>query len=338
MNRSVSLLLFLSFFGAACSPSKPDCARPDVFCVGFVTDAAGLQDYGLNQSAWLGIQRAQADGLIQYAAYIESNDSRDYAKNIVAFVQDGYDLIVTSGAGMRDDTLQAADLHPATVFMGLDQLPDPSRPNFTAMIFPEDYAGFLAGALAALMTKTSRISAVCETSGIDSVWRTCDGFRAGAYYVDKKVKTSVNFRDSGSRDDLFNDPTWGQDTALSMVRQGADVIFGVGGGTGEGALQAAAEEQVYAIGSEQDQFYVTRETDLFLITSILPDASQGIYNAIPAIKNGQHPPKITGQIGMAPYHDLDPRVPDDVKKKIQEIYIDLLQGRILTGVSPERPK
>jgi basic membrane protein A len=145
MKRSLPLLFLIASLLTACSPPKTDCARSDVYCVGLVTDTGGLQDYGLTQSAWDGLQQALNDGVIQKADFIESVDARDYAKNISTFAESGYDVIVTSGVSLEDETLQAVDLYPDSVFIGLDQPPDPTRPNFLAVDFPRTRADFWPG-------------------------------------------------------------------------------------------------------------------------------------------------------------------------------------------------
>jgi len=338
LHLSLIVLLTVASSALAACAQSPNCSSPKVVCVGLVTDTGGLQDYGLSQSAWDGIQRAHNDKLIQVASYIESISALDYQKNIDFFAQNGYNVVITSGIGLSDETLQSADRYPDTVFIGLDQLPDSSRPNFIAMTFPEDQEGFLAGALAALTTKTNIIGAVCETSNFDSIRRTCEGFRAGAAYINADIKILVNYRNNSGSENLFRDSTWGHDTALTEIQQGADIIFGVGGGTGEGALIAAAEQGVYAIGSEQDQFYVTREASSALIASVVPRADSGVYDLIGMIQKGNHPTEYDGQIGLTPYHELDARVSNEIKQKVLQIYAALSQGSLQTNISKEQTK
>jgi len=75
---------------AACNiPIASDCARPDVFCVGLVTAYGKVDDHGMNQSTWEGVQQAQAAGLIQQADAIETIDARDRDKNVRTFLKDG---------------------------------------------------------------------------------------------------------------------------------------------------------------------------------------------------------------------------------------------------------
>jgi len=331
LPRAIAVLLF-SLTLAACSSSKQDCARPEVLCIGLVTNTAGVEDHGLNQSAWEGLQR------IQRADVIESVDTRDYSKNIAAFAGADYDLIVTSGAGLRDETLEAAQAYEGILFVGLDQEPiDPPIANFVAVTFPQDQGGFLAGALAAQMTQTSVIGAVCETSGLPSMWRTCEGFRAGARYINPGITVVVEYRKGSSPDDLFLDEEWGRQSAQEMIDGGADVIFGVGGRIGQGALRAAAKAGVWGIGSEQDQFYVTREARPRLLLSIVPDASDVIYRLISSLGSGIPAYEMQGSMELAPYHDSEPFVPASIQTELVELKLALRNGRIATNVAPEKP-
>jgi len=232
------------FFLSACASSS-DCFREDVFCAALVTDTQCIEDQGMNQDTWAGLQQAKADGIVDRVEYIESIDSRDYEKNIAYFADLGFDMIFTVGAGMDDETLRAADRKPDSVFVGMNQPQSESRPNLIPVTFPEDQMGFVAGALAARITETQSVGAVCETSGIDSMWRYCEGFRAGVtlanQVLERNVKASIVYREDGDREKLFLDEAWGAETAQGLIRRGADVIFAAGGATGQGALQAAAE-------------------------------------------------------------------------------------------------
>src|SRR5688572_11701885 len=143
---------------------SPDCFRADVFCAALVTDTLGVHEHGINHDAWAALEGSKAEGILDQIAYIESVDACDYAKNIAYFAQIGYDMIVTSGAGLQDETLQAADRHPDSVFIGILQPYEESRPNLIPVTFAEDQMGFFAGALATRLTETNVVGAVCETS------------------------------------------------------------------------------------------------------------------------------------------------------------------------------
>ncbi len=209
-----------------------------------MTDTLGIDDHGINQDTWTGLEEAKTNGLVDQIGYIESIDTRDYEKNIVYFAEQGYDVIITTGVGMDDETLRAADLYPDTVFVGMNQPQEEVRPNLVPITFAEDQIGFAAGALAARISETGIVGGACETSEIDSMWRYCEGFRAGAKFVDENINIQVIYRDDGSSEELFIDEDWGYETGQKLIQRGVDVIFSAGGVTGQGALRAAAEAQV----------------------------------------------------------------------------------------------
>ena len=74
------------------------------------------------------------------------------------------------GFALTDATYAAAKKYPKVYFIGADQFaarddqhPDWPLPNLAGIIFDDDKAGFLAGALAAAMSKTGIVGAVLAT-------------------------------------------------------------------------------------------------------------------------------------------------------------------------------
>ncbi len=329
----MAALLILASGTSACAP-QPDCRREEVFCAGLVTDTRGLNDFGLTQNTWAGLQRALANGAADHIAYIESVDSRDYEKNIAFFAAEGYDVIVTAGIGLQDAALRSADLNPDSTFIGMNQPVENPPPNFIPVTFPEDQMGFLAGALAARLTRSKTVGAVCEASGIDSMRRYCEGFRAGAKYADKTVKVIVVYRDNGSRSKLFNDPDWGSETAAGLIRQGADVVFAAGGETAAGALRTANSMKALTIGVERDQAAALGDEGSRVAASILGGASSTVEELMRKVKEGNPP---LAQIGAVEVAASDEIIPNSLMVEINEMRSGLMEGRIKTNVTVEKP-
>ncbi|MCX7851754.1 MAG: BMP family ABC transporter substrate-binding protein, partial [Caldilineales bacterium] len=84
-----------------------------------VTDTGGVDDKSFNQTAWLGAQMA-AQELGWEATYLESQQQADYEKNINEFIQQKYDLIVTVGFLLGEDTAKAAKANPNVKFAIVD--------------------------------------------------------------------------------------------------------------------------------------------------------------------------------------------------------------------------
>lgn len=326
-------LTIVCFSLTACMQSS-NCFREDVFCAALVTDTLGVDDYGMSQEIWLGLQESKEEGLTQQVAYIESVDSRDYQKNIAYFANRGYDLIITNGIGLQDETVYSSLGYPNVIFVGFNQIYEDTRPNLVSVTFAEDQMGFVAGALAAKISEIGIVAGVCETSGIDSMWRYCEGFRNGALFINPQIRVLIEYRDSRDREKLFIDETWGYETASSFIDRGADVIFSAGGVTGQGALKAASEFGIYAIGTERNQLMALGESGSSLVTSFYGETKNQVKELMRLIKDGNIVESRIGQMQFVPLSQL---FPESVGFEIQ-LLITLLENKeIYTNVPVEKP-
>ena len=307
--------------------------------VGLVTDVGKVDDKSFNQSAWEGVQQAQKDGVASEIKFIETTDPKDYAKNIGQFGDAGYEVIVTVGFALGEETVKSAKKYQAAKFIGVDQFQAEVVPNVAGLIFDEDKAGYLAGALAALMSKSGTIGAVLGTDAVPPVWRFGEGYRVGAQAVRPDIKINIVYHNDVGFDKTFTDPEWGKTTAQSMIAKGADVIFGAGGKTGNGALIGCAEKNVMAIGVDTDQYYTVPEAQKVLLSSAMKLITPGVANLIKSVKDGTFKGgNVTGEVGLAPFHDFETKVPAEVKAKLAEIDKGLKAGTIKTNVAPAKPK
>ncbi len=334
-KKSATVLLAAAFLFLAGCAQPPDCARADVICAALVTDTLGIEDDGINQDTWIGLQNSKNAGVIHAAEYIESIDSRDYSKNIAYFAERGYDIIITSGISLRRETLRAADEYKHVQFIGINQTYQEKKDNLISIAFPEDQIGFLAGVLAARTTRTGMIGAVCETSDIDSMWRYCEGFRKGARSVDKKSGLVILFNDNVDSEKLFVDEEWGRKTAQTEIQRGVDVIFAAGGITAQGAIQSALQAGIKVIGAERNQSAALKESNTQIIASIYGDAQAEVEDILRALAaGGEVNPRAQGRIKMAA---LSPTIPEPVLNELADLLTQLRGQKIRTGVPAIKP-
>ena len=341
-----AFLLAVMLITPGCASKSADCKQPEVFCVGLVTDAGRRDDRAYNQAAWEGIQQAKTSGAADWVASIETVDVRDYAENIDVFAQAGYDVIVTVGSAMGDATRAAAQANPSTYFIGVDQDQSTNQnfsPNLTGLVFAEDQIGYLAGTLAALMSKTGQIGAVCASDALPSMKRYGDGFVAGAASISSKVKATIIYHNDVGLAVTLDDPEWGAAQANSLVDSGTDIIFGVGGATGNNALVAAVTRGAYVIGADTDQYYALLVAAPHLYVSVMKLISPGVAALIKTARDAQAgnstfpTGNYMGQVGLSPYHDMDSSIPDGIKLQMSELNKALISGDIQTGVVETNP-
>ena len=318
--------------------------------VGLVTDTGGVNDKSFNQSAWSGVQKAATEYGWD-AKFIESKQPTDYEKNIDQFATEKYDVIVTVGFLMGDATAIKAKQYPAIKFAIIDNAYFPTKDskacadtvkdcyadgglkNVTSLMFQEDEVGFLAGVLAAGMSKSG---VVCTVSGMEipPVQRYVIGYQNGAKWMKSTIKPPLNVYIPS-----FVDPAKGKETGQSMITQGCDVIFDVGGNTGNGGLLAAKEKGLMAIGVDVDQYGTYAEVKDALISSAMKNVDVATYEYLKAVnaktsKAGAVTANLSnGGVGLAPFHDWDSKIPVDLKTQIQKATDGIKGGTIKIDLS-----
>ena len=321
-------------------PSEAETGEPELGVkAGATPEVEPSSQEVLDETAWEGVQRAEKE-LGAKVQYIETTDAKDYAKNIGTFGDEGYDVIVTVGYALGEATAAAAKTYPDVDFIGVDQFQAETVDGVAGLNFPEDNAGFLVGALAAAMSKSNKIGAVCGTDAVPPVWRFGEGYKAGAAYADgmtgDTTEVFVVYHSDVGFDKTFTDPEWGASTAKSMMDQGADAIFGCGGITGNGAITAAAQAGAYAIGVDTDQYLTLPEAAPRMLSSAMKLITPGVFDLISMAKDGNFPVgNYFGSAGYAPFHDLESEVPADVKAEMEKINAGLLDGSIKVWQYPD---
>ncbi len=310
--------------------------------VGLVTDVGKLSDKSFNFDSYKGVQDAQADAsLCVQGKAIESSTPDDYPKNIQQFLDQKYEMIIGVGFNLGDAVTAAAKANPSTQFVLVDayDFTDKTPPtNLIGLLFQEDQPGFLAGALAALVSKTGTIGVVAGLQTVPPVVRYVEGYAKGAEYAKPGTKVLKIYQpESGAKD--FNDPDWGKQQGQTFISQGADVLFGAGGQTGNGALLAAKDAGKFCVGVDVDQYVSYPDVDSCLITSAEKHLSLAVKQAVTDMVKGTSKGGISSfniqndGIGLAPYHDNASKIPADIQAKIADIQAKLKSGAITTGVT-----
>lgn len=302
-----------------------------------VLDTGGENDKSFNEFTLKGAREAAEKAGLEFA-YIVSEAATDYEKNIENFVTEGCGLIVTVGFLMGDSTKNAAIAHPDVKFAIVDysytdEEYQSTLKNVTSLMFAEDEVGYLAGTLAGCMSQTGVIGSVSGME-IPPVVRFVVGYQTGAKAQNAALQAlNVYIPD-------FNDPTTGKQAGLDFINQNADVIFGVGGNTGNGGLLAAHENGKMAIGVDVDQYATYPDVAASLMTSAAKNMDVATGQAVAAYAEGslqagvQLATVANGGVGLAPYHDWDGKISDACKAAVTAAQEGLASGAVDTGYNP----
>jgi len=304
-----------------------------------VSDTGGVDDASFNQNTWEGLVQAR-DELGVEAQFIESQAQADYARNITEFCEQDYDLVFTVGFLLGDATAEMAEVYPDINFAIIDFAYDPPIPNVAGIVFNVDEAAFPIGYLAAgwASLKDAGDPQVGWVGGmqIPPVEQFIVAYEAGvAYYNQQK---SANVQVKGVYIGDFDAADEGKIQGQSMIDEGVDVIFGVGGKTGNGGLSAAKENGKWGIGVDVDQYYTLPNEKDILITSCMKRMDNAVYAVVESLTEDTFPggSVYVGMlendgVGLAPFHDFENEIPDDLKKEIDDIIEGIKGGEIDTG-------
>lgn len=138
--------------------------------------------------------------------------------------------------GLAEDLDRIAVDYPNVRYVLLDQVG--SAPNVAYLPFADAEGAFMAGAAAALTSRTGTIGFVGGTEW-DVIWRLQAGYVAGARAVDPQVRVLTEYLTAGFDFGGFHDAEGAEEAARRMYADDADVVFHAAGSAGLGVFEAA---------------------------------------------------------------------------------------------------
>lgn len=335
----LTTLVLLLTLVAACGP-RPTPEKK--FRVGMVTDVGGIDDKSFNATSWQGMELAKQELGVEIA-YLESQQQADYASNITQFIDQGYDMIVTVGFLLGDDTKKFAEQNPNVKFAIVDFAYDPPIPNVLGLTFATDEAAFLAGYLAAGMTKTGKVGTFGGIK-IPPVTIFMVGFESGVKYYNQKHGTNVQVlgwdtaKDEGLFVGNFESTDDGRRAGEDLIAEGADIIMPVAGPVGLGTAAAVKDHPgTMLIGVDTDWCISAAEYCPVILTSVMKNMHIAVRDAIKMAVEGKFQGGTyvgtlkNGGVGIAPFHEFDDDVPASLKAELEEVKKGIIDGTINTG-------
>ena len=310
----------------------PSAAGPSPKKVALIIAQGGLGDRSYNDSGYAGLTKAAQDFGVQVKA-IESRDPVGQGEQLLRqAAKAGFDLVITLEFTHFEPLARVAPDFPKTMFSILNIGVD--KPNVVSVIFKEHEGSFLAGALAALVTRNTAIPGVNAQKVIGVIGGTKSvgidkfivGYEEGAKFIDKDTKVLVSYSNS------FGDPAKGKELALAQFQQGADIVYQVAGGTGEGVIAAAKETGRYAIGVDSDQDFIAPG---HVLTSMLKRVDLAVYDLVSRLVKGtlKGGTVVTlglkeGGVGLSEMKFTRHIVPKAYVDRVEQLRRDIIAGKI----------
>lgn len=317
--------------------------------VGMVLDTGGDTDRGYNEYSLKGARDAAKAAGIEFD-YLASESTGVYERNIDKVIAEGADLVFTVGFALANATAKAALRYPDRHFVIMDYAYSPGNgcpetvddcytpkgglANVTSLLFAEDQPAYLAGVVAACMSKTGIIGTVAGYE-IPPVVRFVEGFQNGARSVRPDIVAHKRYIPD------FNDKSTGRVVAMDFIAKGADVLFCAGGTTGLGGLLAAKDAGVMAVGVDVDQYLTFPEAGSALITSVVKNVDVAAALTIKAFSQGTLKPGIQSfdlsknAVGLAPFHEWEDKIPANCIEQVAAARTKVLDNPAITLSKPE---
>jgi basic membrane protein A len=326
------------------------------FSACMVTDTGGIDDKSFNASAWKGMQDAQSDGKAT-VQYVQSTTENDYVPNINNLLAKGCNLIVTVGGLMGDATGTAAKANANQKFAIVDDSATDSKtgaviPNIHGMEFNTAQGAFLAGYAAAGTSKTGTV-ATWGGLNIPPVTVYMDGFWEGVQYYNKQKGKNVKVlgwdetnQKGGTFSQSFTDTAKGKQISDAFVNQGADVIFPVAGGAGNGATASAKASNgaVTVIWVDTDGCVSDAADCGVFLGSVTKGIETSVKKTVEDAASGSFKGGTSdigdltnGGTAFVPGSQIGSKIPADITADLQTIQQGIIGGTIKI-TSPSQPK
>ncbi len=291
-----------------------------------VVIAGELGDKSFYDSSNAGLQRAIHDFNIVGKILPCKTDPANYMPQMVNAASN-FNLVIVVGYELIDTLQQIAPEFKNTDFVYVDDIV--KLPEVTSIVFKQNESSFMGGALAALMIDSKNLPKYVGFVGGEDYSVIRDfliGYTQGVHYVDPNIKVLTGYVGG------WDDPATAKQIALNQYSQGAHVIFQVAGGSGLGVIQAAKDNNFYAIGVDSPQGYLAPK---HVIGSVVKHVDSAVYDMIQkelnnTFKRGRiyYYGIANNGVGLSYSQEMLSNVPADIIQKLISLRTDIITGKI----------
>lgn len=328
---------------AAAAPTTAvagESAEAPLRVVNFVNGVLG--DKSFFDSAQRGVDMARAELGIEAKTIEAGTDETTWESAIIdALENEDFDVFIVGTFQMNGYLTNLADSYPDKRFIIYDAPVDYEAcecANVYSILYKQNEGSYLAGVYAAAMTTQPidgmNADAIIGSVGGQEIPVIVDfmlGYEQGARDTNPDIQIIRQFAGG------WNDPAKGKELAKAQYSQGADIVFQIAGGTGQGVFEAAAEDGKYAIGVDSDQALIVESANpdqaARILTSMMKNVDLSLLRALRMHLEGTLP---YGEIealgiaedgvGLARNKFYDASTPDEVKAQVDEA-----ERRVVTG-------
>ena len=308
-----------------------------------------LGDKSFFDSAQRGIDKAVAELGVQAETIEAGIDETTWEAALIDAAENKeYDVFIVGTWQMTEFLQKVAPKYPDKKFIVFDAPVDYENcecGNVYSILYKQNEGSYLAGVYAAAMTTEDvegmNADAVIGSVGGQEIPVIVDfmvGYEQGAKDTNPDITVIRQFAGS------WNDPAKGKELTKAQYSQGADIVFQIAGGTGQGVFEAAAEDGHYAIGVDSDQALIVEDADpdqaARILTSMMKNVDNSLFRALEMHLAGTAPYGeiealgiAEGGVGLARNKFYDAATPDSVVKLVDAAEKDILAGNIVVDTA-----
>lgn len=330
MKKLRILILFVFLLGvlAGCAPAaeepvSEEPAAEEQLRVAMIFNTT-IKDGGYAQAGYEALM-ALKDKYNLEVSYQESVTDATVKDVLRSYAADEYDLVYAHELYFTEAVNEVAPEFPDVKFGVTGYLAD--HPNVVALDATNWEGVYLAGVVAGMMTETNKIAMVTVSQSPIALTMV-NAMYMGAVQYNPDIEILHLF--TGSFDDVVK----AKEMATAAIKDGADIVYANCGLGTTGAIEAAKENNTYAIGSSVDRSSLA--PDLVLTSNIL-DSGRYITIAVEGLINGDLEWGKVYVLGvkdgveyLAPFNNA---VPQDVKDEVDKAIQDLVNGNVETPES-----
>ena len=324
------------------SETATETAAPEVdFLACAVSDEASFEDKSFNESVMDGLEKAKAELGVQIG-FAESESAEQFGPNLQAMVDQACDITFAVGFNLVADANAAAAANPEVNFVTIDGWSE-GNANLKPVGYAMNQSSYLAGYLAAAYS-TTKVVGTYGGLQIPAVTDFMDGFYFGAmaYGAENGVEVKVVGWDAVAQTGQFMGgfaPNSGESKAIAatLVNEGADVLFPVGGDQFGAVSEAIKEAGVDAvmIGVDKDIALTSPEYASMTLTSAEKRMTNAVYDIIAELSAGGMfsgdayiGTLANGGTGLSPFYEFDSKISDEVKARLAELEAGIIAGEV----------
>src|SRR5690606_28810939 len=283
---TASLALALTACGGTSMSANAESKEDKGLAIAY--DVGGKGDQSFNDAAYAGLEKAKKEFGYKTADVepTEGETDADKEQRLVSLAKQGYNPVIGVGYAYASAVKGAAEKFPDTTFGIVDDATIEAD-NVADLVFSEEQASYLAGVAAAKATKTKTVGFI---GGVDIplIHKFQAGFEQGVKDTDPKVKVISQYLTQTAEEGGFSSPDKGKAAAGGQIEKKADVVYAAAGLSGQGVIEAAAANKVWAIGVDSDQYKqeaLAKYKDSIL-TSAMKDVAKAVYNLAKSVEEG----------------------------------------------------